>query len=254
LSSVAWAVVLVVAAAFVAAGIHWNVQRAFSYSRLITHNDVAGFLFSAICVIYAVVLGFVVVIVWEKYDTAVANTDAEVAAVADLYHSVAGFPPRERDQIRRELHQYIHETLSKDWPTMQAGGNPSNTSPILENVTWKVQTFAPTDFRESNAQAASIQNVQSIFDTRRLRLLQNQPAVPPVLWFALTVGAITIMTFTFLFGVQNQRTQLLMTAMLAAVVTILFIVIYDFDRPFSHAIGVSPEGWTALHARLEFVR
>ena len=109
MSSVAWAVVLVVAAALVAAGIHWNVQRAFSYSHLITHNDVAGFLFSAICVIYAVVLGFVVIIVWEKYDTAVANTDAEVAAVADLYHSVAGYPPKERGQIR-----YIGFTGHKD--------------------------------------------------------------------------------------------------------------------------------------------
>ncbi len=254
MGSVVWAVVLVVAAALVAAGIHWNVQRSFHYSHLTKHNDVAGFLFSAICVIYAVVLGFVVVIVWEKYDAAVANTDAEVAAVADLYRSVIGYAPPQRLLIRRELHQYIHETVSIDWPVMRAGGAPSNSSPILENVSWLVQSYSPANLRESNAQSASIQNLQSIFDTRRLRLLQNQPAVPAVLWFALVVGAVTIMTFTFLFGVENRRTQLLMTAMLASVVTILFIVIYDFDRPFSHAIGISPEGWLALHARLEFVR
>ena len=101
-----------------------------------------------------------------------------------------------RRDPRASCIEYIHETLSQDWPAMRAGGQPSNTSPdTREHDVDGAEASRPTNFRESNAQAASIQNVQSIFDTRRLRLLQNQPAVPAVLWFALVVGAITIMTF-----------------------------------------------------------
>jgi hypothetical protein len=34
------------------------------------HNEVAGFIYAVIGVLYAVVLGFTAVIVWERYDQA----------------------------------------------------------------------------------------------------------------------------------------------------------------------------------------
>ena len=68
------------------------------------HNDVAGYLFSAVGVLYAVVLGFVVVVVWQKYDGAVSNVENEVDAVGNLYHVVDAFPaPAPRSRIRGGL-------------------------------------------------------------------------------------------------------------------------------------------------------
>ncbi|MBV8148269.1 MAG: hypothetical protein JO092_04180, partial [Candidatus Eremiobacteraeota bacterium] len=46
--------------------LHALLQTHFRSEVLRRHNDVAGYLFSAVGVIYAVVLGFIVVVVWEK--------------------------------------------------------------------------------------------------------------------------------------------------------------------------------------------
>ncbi|HEY5258258.1 MAG TPA: DUF4239 domain-containing protein [Candidatus Baltobacteraceae bacterium] len=244
-------IVLIAASATV---LHRVIQIRFPHDRLRTQNDVAGFLFSAVGVIYAVVLGFVVIIVWGKYDAAVANSNSEIAAVADLYRSIAPFPVAQRDNIRMHVHEYIDEIINDDYPLMAAGGHPANVSRTLEGIAGDVEMFSPTTRRDQNAQAAALIYLQRIFDTRRLRLEENRHNVPGILWFALIAGAAAILGFAYLFGVENSRSQLVMTAVLATLIAILFVVVYDFDVPFSHGIGISSDPWTALHARLYYIR
>ena len=88
------AVVAVVVACFVI--LHAVLQRRLKAELLRRHNDVAGYLFSEVGVLYAVVLGFVVVVVWQKYDGAVSNVENEVDAVGNLYHVVDAFEQRPR--------------------------------------------------------------------------------------------------------------------------------------------------------------
>ena len=91
------AILGVVVAALV--GVHALLQRRFTSEMLRRHNDVAGYLFSAVGVLYAVVLGFVVVVVWQKYDVSVSNVENEVNAVADLYHDVDGVSEPARSEV-----------------------------------------------------------------------------------------------------------------------------------------------------------
>ena len=46
--------------------------------------------------------------------------------------------------------------------------------------------------------------VERLFDARRLRLIQSAPSVPLVLWFALVAGALAMLSFAFLFGVEYR--------------------------------------------------
>jgi hypothetical protein len=46
------------------------VRRWATVEVLERHNEVAGFIYAVIGVLYAVVLGFTAVIVWERYDQA----------------------------------------------------------------------------------------------------------------------------------------------------------------------------------------
>ena len=78
----------------------------------------AGYLFSAVGVLYAVLLGFVVVVVWEKYDATIANVQDEVDAAGDLYHVVDGFPETLRTRIRTDLTKYAQTVIRVEWPAM----------------------------------------------------------------------------------------------------------------------------------------
>ncbi|HZY99956.1 MAG TPA: DUF4239 domain-containing protein [Candidatus Baltobacteraceae bacterium] len=241
---------IVFAVVAVAVVLHAIFQNRFKPDVLRRHNDVAGFLFSAVGVIYAVVLGFVVVVVWEKYDATVSNVESEVAAVADLYRSVGTYPEPQRSQIRDELTRYVDQMITAEWPLMSQDVNVNPDALILETAAHQVETFVPRTVAQSNAQQAAIEQVVRLFDSRRERLIHSAPSVPGVLWFALVIGAMSMLAFAFLFGSENRPAQLVMTAILAGLIAVLFVVIDEFDSPFSGSVSISDDGWVALQQHL----
>lgn len=234
---------IAVAAALVAAALHHLIQRTFGSDVLAKHNDVAGFIYSGIGVIFAVVLGFVVIVVWEKYDTVRGYVDDEVAAAIDLYHVTDGFPQGPRDRIRADLVAYAHAVVNREWATMARGAMAQGGSPEIEDVAREVSSLAPSNASQQNAQQEALHQVLRMFDARRQRIRANEPSVPPLLWFALYSGAAVTLGFTFIFGVKNRFAQLLMTAALASLIAIMFVVIQGLDTPFRGASALSPAGW-----------
>ncbi|HYL27263.1 MAG TPA: hypothetical protein VEW74_05465, partial [Candidatus Nitrosotalea sp.] len=75
-----------------------------------------------------------------------------------------------------------------------------------------------------------------------------------VLWFALVVGALSMVAFCFIFGVENRPAQLMMTGILVGLIGILFVVIQEFSTPFSGSVRISNDGWLYLQDRLPYVR
>lgn len=241
-------IVAIVIAVTVFAHAVW--QRRFKSEVLRKHNDVAGFLFSAIGVIYAVVLGFVVIVVWEKYDATVATVDTEIAAVSDLYRAAGGMTVPARTRIRSDLTAYVEDMIHTEWPLMAQRVMIPKDQDLLETIAHEINTYEPKNAGDANVQQSAMTQVRRLFDARRQRLIQSAPSVPIVLWCALVAGALSMLSFAFLFGVENLRAQLVMTAILAGLVAILFVVIVEFDSPFSGSVHISDDGWIVLQQRL----
>ena len=55
------------------------VQRRFRTDQFATHNEVAGFIVSVAGTLFAVVLGFVTVVVWEQYRGTQERVSVETA-------------------------------------------------------------------------------------------------------------------------------------------------------------------------------
>ncbi len=236
-------------------GGHAIVQRTLKPEFLRRHNDVAGYLFSAVGVLYAVVLGFVVVVVWQKYDDTVANVENEVAALADAYHATDGFPEPARTIVRSTLYEYVDHVISVEWPALTNDKPvPESGTVLLEKASYETDSFAPATARESNAQQAAMTQMSRLFDARRQRLIHAAPLVPDVLWAALVIGALAMVTFCYLFGVENRPAQLVMTALLVGLMAILFAVIAEFAGPFSGSVSISDDGWIFLQQRLHNVK
>jgi zinc transporter ZupT len=75
------------------------VQRLVPPDRREEHNDVAGFIYAVLGVAYAVLLAFVVIVVWQDYKTAQTNVENEANELAGVYFLTSQLPEPERTRV-----------------------------------------------------------------------------------------------------------------------------------------------------------
>jgi hypothetical protein len=80
--------------------------------------------------------------------------------------------------------------------------------------------------------------LDTITKARRSRLHLAVGIVPGVLWAALTLGGILTVAFTFFFGTENLKAQVMMTGVLAIIVFLGLFVIVSIDHPFTGPVHV----------------
>jgi uncharacterized protein DUF4239 len=239
------AVVFVVAVAALAVGGLLFVRRRVDHSTLSKHNDVGGVVFSIVGTLYAVVLAFVVIVVWEALGDADERAAQEAGVLGDLVRDAGFFPDPERTTLQGELIEYTHAVIDEEWPAMaaSAGGSSQRVWDTLDRIFESFSRIDPTTQREANIHAEMLGRLNDLSDHRRLRLLSADNKVPLLMWIMLLMGGVITIGFSYFLGVENHRSHVLMTASLAAMIGITLYLIFALDHPFGGAVRVEPDAF-----------
>ena len=84
------AVVLIVPTTLLAMAGPVIVRRYVELSQLRTNNEVGGFKFATVGVLYAVLLAFAVVVVWENFNQAESEVAKEAGATTTVFRLTRG--------------------------------------------------------------------------------------------------------------------------------------------------------------------
>ena len=217
------------------------VRRRVSFERLRANNEVAGFKFAVIGVLYAVLLAFVVIIAWERFHDAENALAREAGATATINRLAGGLDETSAATLRANLSAYLDSVLRDDWPAMVRGHSSAVTARVLSDLYDQVIRYRPADLHDSNVQAELLSELDQVTRARRERLVMSEGSVPAVIWFVLFLGAGLTISFTFFFGTENLIAQSLMTGILAAIILSAVLVVIALDRPYTGAIVVSKE-------------
>lgn len=217
------------------------IRRRIAFQKLRTNNEVAGFKFASIGVLYAVLLAFVVIIVWERFHDAEKALVAEASAAATIYRLTGGLNEETGAALRAGLSVYLHSVLEDDWPAMALGRASPATNRALNALYRDLVRYRPADLHDAALQADLFRELGELTQARRERLIMGEGTVPNAIWFVLFLGAGLTIAFTFFFGTENVVTQSLMTGVLAALIFSAVFVIIAIDRPFTGAVVVSRE-------------
>ena len=221
-------------------GCAW-VRRRVTLEKLTANNEVAGFKFAVLGVLYAVLLGFVVIVVWEKFRDAETAVSQEAGTVAALYRLSDGLVGDDGHLERDKLGAYIHAAIEQDWPAMSRGGNSAAVTRAVSDLYAQTLTDRPGDARGVALFAAMLTQLDALTQARRGRIVLAEGVVPGVIWAVLLLGACATVGFTFFFGTNNARAQVLMTGLLAVVVFMGLLVILSVNHPFTGPVAVGAE-------------
>lgn len=217
------------------------IRRRVKYSALVEDNEATGFVYSMIGIVYAVLLAFVVIVVWEQYNDTQNNVQEEAIRVSNLLRDAQVFPASTQKELQKRLVAYAKAVVKDEWETMSRGQPSSVASEAYERV-WEVYyKVQPETERERVFYTESIKRLNDLAGNRRLRLLSSQPGLPPLLWILLIGGGIITIACTYLFGTKNVWTQMLLLASLAGGIGFSLFLILALDFPFSGDMRISPE-------------
>jgi hypothetical protein len=223
------------------------------------HNDVAGFIYAALGVIYAVLLALVVIAVWEQYDAASETVEQEANAVAEIFWLGHRLPEPEGTHIQELCRSYAEEVVHKEYPLMEQGQAPLMTQveqtptgwTIIDDIRATLQEIEPRTPADEQLYAEGLDQVQRLGDARRLRLVAAEEGIPGVLWSVLIFGGVAAVGFTYLFGMENTWAHRLMVVTLAAVIGLVLSTIGAMEHPFSGGARIGTGAFELILERFE---
>jgi hypothetical protein len=216
------------------------IRRRVALERLTINNEIAGFKFATVGVLYAVLVAFAIVMVWERFADAESAVAQEAGAATALYRLASG-EDAEAVQLRGALNNYLTLAIERDWPQMALEGRSREVTSSLDVVYATAVRFAQSGSRPTAVLFAMFNQLDALTQARRSRLHLASGIVPSMLWVVLTLGGALTVSFTFFFGTKNLRAQIMMTGILSVVVFMSLFVIVSINHPFTGPVHVDSE-------------
>ncbi len=222
------------------------VRRQVHYSKLREDHEAAGFVYSMIGMVYAVLLGFITVVVWQQYRDAQNHVQHEAVRISNLLRDAQVFPESVRDELEAKIVTYVKAVISDEWHAMsQHRISPvaSNAYEDIWNTVYRIQTQTK---REQTFYRESITRLNDLGAIRRSRLLSGQSRIPSLLWILLISGAVICVAFTYMFSAKNTWLHMATTGALAGIIAFILFLILTLSCPFSGSLRIGPEPLTGV--------
>jgi hypothetical protein len=164
------------------------VQRWVPISLRRQHNDVAGFIYAVLGVVYAVLLGLMVVAVWEQWNAAAGRADQEASELVEVFWVGDRMPESEGRHIQELVRAYASVVVEEEWPLMRQGKSSQKAWDLLDEIRSEVQEFQPSTPAQQVLYEQGLERVHDLADARRERLLDADQGLPTILWVVLIIG------------------------------------------------------------------
>jgi hypothetical protein len=207
------------------------------------HNDVLVPLFLTAGTLYAVLLAFLVIAVWESYGAAKDNAAEEASTLATLYRQTNGLPTAQQRELRGLLREYTEAVAVDEWPIQAATGGASPRARKAIGDMYRAYGTMPPQVASSPIAQEFLQTLRTVAADRNRRTLQAGERLPGVLWLGLLLGGAIAVGMSFLLYMEVTWLHVLATGMMAAVIgTMLFITLL-LDSPFSGPLALQPDSF-----------
>ena len=226
------------------------LQRVVPAHVRVEHNDVAGFIFAAVGVVYAVLLAFVVVTVWGNIDNSREATFHEADHLAGVYWLSRQLPAPDGPRLELQTLAYAHRVIEHEWPMMARHQSDPVATALIYSIRDGVYSFTPEGARQEVIYDHAVANMEGLAADRRQRLNEIGDTVPNLLWIGLIAGAVLTIGFTFLFGLSNTKVHAAMVLTLSALVLFSLIITKEMDYPFSGVTRIGPVAFQVFLDRL----
>jgi len=203
-------------------------------AELRASTDVVGNYLQTVGGIYAVLLAFVVFVVWGQYNDARSYVDREAAAIIDLHRIASGLPAATHTAIHRHLCEYLDLVLAQEWHAMTKGDEAviDRVGQQLDLVWRAIHRCTPQSESQQTVYGAVLSRFNDLSDFRTSRLTASREHIPLAMRILLYLGALITIGSMYLLAVDALWIHAVVTAALAGAIAHILFLIRDLDHAF----------------------
>jgi hypothetical protein len=212
---------------------------------LYTLDSINGF-FSAMGMLYGLLMGLVAVSAWENYQDVGNIVDTEATAIAQLYCDVSMLQEPSKTRLQDDLQDYLHYIIDVNWPAHKKGNITGAGQLILTRFIATATTYQPANAQQQIISAEVFTAYNSLIDARRARLQAVDTALPAQLWVVIIIGGGIMVLMSYFIYMPSLRTHVLMNAIFSTLLGLMIFLIASLDNPFRGEVSVSSDAYKSV--------
>jgi hypothetical protein len=203
--------------------------------QLRASSDSLGTYMQTLGGIYAVLLAFVVVIVWGQFNDARSYVNREATSLVELYRIASGLPEDACETIRAGLRDYVEGVLDEEWLAMTKPDERTieKIGQRLDRVWNALHTCRPLDECGHTTYAEMLGRYNDLTEIRTSRLTAATAKIPVAMNVLLYTGALIMIFSVYLLPIDLFWLHATVTAGFAGALAHILFLIWDLDDAFA---------------------
>jgi uncharacterized protein DUF4239 len=194
-------------------------------------------------ILFALLVGFIAVEVWNNYDKAKLAVVSEASALRAVILLAGVFPEEQKTRIYALIDRHIEDAINKEWPAMarqQATLSTLRANALIEALQ-DVLALKPANDSQRTIQPEMVKALQAALDARRQRIVVSQSTVGTVKWAGILLQAVCTLVAIAMVHSDNRLTCGITLTLFATGIALSLLLIAAYSRPFTGEISVRPD-------------
>jgi hypothetical protein len=113
----------------------------------------------------------------------------------------------------------------------------------MEKLWADIRKITPKTPHEQAIFSEVLKCVNALGQARQERIVISRSDLPDVIWITVILGGLITIGFMALFGSENVKGQIVITALLGIVLSLVIFVVISLNFPFTGMVSIQPDGY-----------
>ncbi len=209
-----------------------------------SHNEVTGFLFLAVASFYALLLSFVVLVVWEQFNETRSNVSKEGSSALGLYRDIKFYPDTvESKKLMVVYLDFVFNVIDDEFPNMEKLKPSRKTPESFNKVFYKMEHLNPKNQYQIQLVAEMFSHLNELATYRGLRTATIEMEIPAPIWLPIILGALIVIMCAMMLDIEHKRIHILLNSLLGMYIGLFFFIIILLDHPYSGSLDIKPKAY-----------
>jgi Protein of unknown function (DUF4239) len=221
-------------------------RKVLTHETLRKSHEVGGYFLAVVGTLYAVLLGLVVVDAMQRYQQAQNISEQEAASLVDVFVLSAQLPKEMRTQVQYMCNEYAAQVIRTETGAMKNGTYCPLAREKAIDLMRDLMDFEPQSENEKALYPQMVQEASAFWQNRQRRITMAGAGLPVMEWIVLIAGAFFTIFFTYFFVLEDVRLQMVMTGIVAVLISLNLSLIFVFEHPFAGDENLSAHSFEAV--------